>query len=182
MNFSHSLPNFKMGIFSCLITGVLILSSCLAGCMAEAPEESAPLLAQEQVAVGPEWAAMERAAIRELLMRQQDAWNAGEIEAFMADYVKSDTLRFTSGASVRYGWNSALERYYTTYPDRAAMGTLTFDDLKIDVLSPEWALVFGSWHLVRGGEWEDIGGVYTLLMTRTPDGWKVLYDHTSQAD
>jgi len=182
MNFSHSLPNFKAGNFSCLISGVLILSLFSAGCMAEESVESAPPLAIEQSVDSPEQAAMEREAIRELLMRQQDAWNAGEIETFMDDYVKSDTLRFTSGASVRYGWNSALERYYTTYPDRAAMGTLTFDELKIDVLSSEWALVFGSWHLARGGEWEDIGGVYTLLLLRTPAGWKVLYDHTSQAD
>lgn len=124
----------------------------------------------------------ERAAIREVLMRQQDAWNAGDVDAFMEDYVKSDTLRFTSGANVRYGWDQALERYYTTYPDRGAMGQLTFSDLAIDVLSEEWALVFGAWHLKRDGDYEDIGGKYTLLMHRGPDGWKVLYDHTSQAD
>ena len=100
----------------------------------------------------------------------------------MDDYVKSDTLRFTSGATVRYGWDAALDRYYTNYPDRGAMGELTFSDLAIDVLSEEWASVFGAWHLKREGEYADIGGRYTLLMHRGADGWKVLYDHTSQAD
>lgn len=100
----------------------------------------------------------------------------------MADYVVSDTLRFTSGGNVRYGWDAAMERYRTTYPDRDAMGQLTFSDIKVDVLSPEWALAFGAWQLKRDGDWADIGGRYTLLMKRTDAGWKVLYDHTSQAD
>jgi ketosteroid isomerase-like protein len=124
----------------------------------------------------------ERAVIRDVLMGQQAAWNAGDIELFMDDYVKSDTLRFTSGASVRYGWEAALDRYYTTYPDRGAMGQLTFSDLTIDILSEEWATVFGAWNLKREGEYGDIGGRYTLLMHRGTEGWKVLYDHTSQAD
>lgn len=127
-------------------------------------------------------AAADREAITTLLMRQQDAWNAGDIDAFMADYVVSDTLRFTSGGSVRYGWDAAMERYLTTYPDRDAMGELTFSDIKVDVLSADWALAFGAWHLKRGGDYADIGGRYTLLMARTDTGWKVLYDHTSQSD
>jgi len=122
----------------------------------------------------------EKEAIRGVLMRQQEAWNAGDIETFMADYVRSDTLRFTSGGDVRYGWDSAMERYLATYPDRGAMGVLRFSDLAIDVLSQEWALVFGSWDLERGGDYEDIGGKYTLLMHRGSEGWKVVYDHTSQ--
>ena len=182
MHLYDSLPKRRLGNISCLIPGFLVFSFFLGACTVQESEQSTPLAQIVQTQVSPEYAAEERAAIRALLMRQQDAWNAGDVETFMDDYVKSDSLRFTSGGSVRYGWQATLERYYTTYPDRDAMGTLTFDDLKIDILSPEWALVFGSWYLVRGGEWEDIGGRYTLLMSRTPEGWKVLYDHTARAE
>jgi ketosteroid isomerase-like protein len=166
-------PNARRGIFRSnplfflLVLGALAVVS---GC--GSPEPAAPM----------QDAAADREAISTLLMRQQDAWNAGDIDAFMADYVVSDTLRFTSGGNVRYGWDAAMERYLTTYPDRDAMGQLTFSDIKVDVLSPEWALAFGAWHLKRDGDYADIGGRYTLLMTRTDAGWKVLYDHTSQAD
>lgn len=162
-------PNEMKGIFRAILV-VIVLGTVATGCSTELPE---PEALDE---------ASERAAIRDLLMRQQDAWNAGDIEAFMEDYVKSDTLRFTSGASVRYGWDAALDRYYNTYPDRDAMGQLTFSDLSIDVLSEEWASVFGAWNLKREGDYADIGGRYTLLMHCGPEGWKVLYDHTSQAD
>ncbi len=161
----RSLPNSGSGNISCLVLVLLLLSGC------QSPDNTSGI--DEFV---------EREAITSVLMRQQDAWNAGDIEAFMDDYVKSDTLRFTSGVNVRYGWDAALDRYYTNYPDRDAMGQLTFSDLKVDVLSSEWAMVFGSWYLVRGGEYEDIGGRYTLLMHHEAQGWKVLYDHTSQAD
>lgn len=162
-------PNEMKGIFRAILT-MFVLFPVLSGCSTEGPVP-APL---DEVA--------ERTAIRNVLMQQQDAWNAGDIDAFMEDYIKSDTLRFTSGATVRYGWEAALERYYTTYPDRSAMGELTFSDLAIDVLSEQWAMVFGAWNLKREGDYADIGGRYTLLMHREPEGWKVLYDHTSQAD
>lgn len=162
-------PNEMKGIFRSILV-MFLIGLTLTGC----ESEGGVFIAVDEAA--------ERAAIRDVLMRQQEAWNAGDIEAFMDDYVKSDTLRFTSGTAVRYGWDAALDRYYTTYPDRGAMGELTFSDLAIDVLSAEWATVFGSWNLKRGGAYADIGGRYTLLMHRSPEGWKVLYDHTSQAD
>lgn len=161
------IPNEMKGTFRATIL-LFVVFLALSGC------QTVP---EEEVDRGAE-----REAIRSVMMRQQAAWNAGDIEAFMDDYVRTDTLRFTSGANVRYGWDSAMERYLTTYPDRSAMGELTFSDLAIDVLSREWALVFGAWHLKREGDYEDIGGRYTLLMHRGPEGWKVLYDHTSQAD
>lgn len=171
-----NIPNEMKGTFRATILCVALVSM-LAGCISgPGSDEKSHIEGERFDAVAA------REAIRAVLMRQQDAWNAGDIEAFMSDYVQSDTLRFTSGATVRYGWDSAMERYLTTYPDRDAMGSLTFSDLTIDVLAPDWALVFGAWHLKRGGSYPDIGGRYTLLMHREPEGWNVLYDHTSQGD
>jgi hypothetical protein len=119
------------------------------------------------------------AEIRALLMQQQRDWNEGDIRSFMEGYVKSDSLRFASGGTVRYGWQAALDRYLETYPDRDAMGQLTFSDLDIDLLADNYALVFGSWALARGGAYDDIGGLFTLLFVRTDDGWRIKFDHTS---
>jgi len=114
-------------------------------------------------------------------MRQQDDWNDGNIETFMGAYLNSDSLRFASGGSYRFGWQPTLDRYHTEYPDRDAMGLLTFFDLHIDILSENWAMAFGSWNLKRSGEYKDIGGLFTLILLRTLDGWRIAYDHTSSA-
>ena len=114
-----------------------------------------------------------------MLSTQVAAWNRGDIEAFMDGYARTDSLRFASRASVYRGWSAALERYQTTYPDRAAMGTLAFSHLDIQVLAPQSALVFGRWQLTRANDTPN--GLFTLLVERRADGWRIVHDHTSSA-
>ncbi|GIV61008.1 DUF4440 domain-containing protein [Rhodocaloribacter litoris] len=123
--------------------------------------------------------AAETRAVRDVLLRQVAAWNEGDVEGFMDGYARTDSLRFASGGSVRRGWQATLERYRAAYPGRDAMGTLSFDSLEVHVLSPRWATVFGRWHLRRSGGFEDAGGLFTLILEKRPEGWRVLYDHTS---
>jgi uncharacterized protein (TIGR02246 family) len=135
-----------------------------AGCQADAPRFDP---------------AAERTAIRAVLDEQVAAWNAGDLERFMAGYAQTDSLRFASGGSVRHGWTTTLERYQSSYPDRAAMGTLSFEQIDIRVLSPEWAMVFGAWRLDR--EQDAPNGLFTLVFQRRAAGWRIVHDHTSSA-
>lgn len=148
-----------------LLIGGLLLAG--GGCRSSAPEA-----ARNDTAA--------RAAIRALLQDQVEAWNRGDIEAFMAGYARTDSLRFASGGNVYRGWQAALDRYRTTYPDRAAMGTLAFDRLDVQVLAPRTALVFGAWRLTRAADAPN--GLFTLLLKRRPEGWRIVHDHTSSAD
>lgn len=117
------------------------------------------------------------AAILQILQEQTDAWNRGDIDAFMQTYAPVPELRFASGGNVTYGWQPTLERYKQRYPDRAAMGTLTFSDLTVTELAPDSALVFGHWQLQRAKDTPQ--GLFTLLVRRTAAGWKIFADHTS---
>ena len=119
------------------------------------------------------------AEILQILQTQADAWNRGDIDAFMQTYAPVDDLRFASGGTVTYGWKPTLERYKQRYPDRAAMGTLAFSELAVTELSPDAALVFGHWRLTRASDTPH--GLFTLLVRRTPAGWKIFSDHTSSA-
>jgi beta-aspartyl-peptidase (threonine type) len=74
--------------------------------------------------------------IRRLLERQAQAWNAGDIDAFMVPYWHSPDLTFSSGGHVTRGWQATLERYHQRYPTREAMGRLTFNDLEITEVGP----------------------------------------------
>src|ERR1043165_9427572 len=87
------------------------------------------------------------AAVTALLEQQAAAWNRGDIDAFMAAYAKTDDLRFVSGGKVTYGCQATRDGYKKRYPDKAAMGTLTFSDLVITPLAPDAALAFGRWKL-----------------------------------
>jgi ketosteroid isomerase-like protein len=119
----------------------------------------------------------DREAITAVLNAQQAAWNRGDVEAFLVGYWHSPELTFSGTSGVSRGWDGVLARYKKNYPDRSSMGQLDFSELEFRFLVPDGALVLGRWHLKR--EKDDIGGVFSLVWQRFPDGWKIIHDHTS---
>jgi len=115
--------------------------------------------------------------IRALLMAQTASWNKGDIEGFMQTYWKSDSLMFIGKSGVTRGWQQTLDNYKKGYPDRAAMGTLSFDILQVQRLSPEYFSVVGKWMLKR--TIGDVSGHYTLLLRRIGGKWLIVADHSS---
>ena len=80
------------------------------------------------------------AEIRAVIQAQQQAWNRGDIEAFMNGYWRSEQTLFVSGEEVTRGWSTVNERYKAKYSDREKMGTLTFSDLEIRFLAEDAAV------------------------------------------
>ena len=122
----------------------------------------------------------DRSAITQLLTSQQDNWNKGDVDAFMAAYWNSPDLTFSGTGGIRRGFEAVRDRYKKNYPDRSAMGQLDFSELEFHFIGNEGALVLGHWHLTReksGGG--DIGGVFSLVWQRFPEGWRIIHDHTS---
>ncbi len=115
--------------------------------------------------------------IKTLLETQRQAWNKGDITGYMEGYQKSDSLLFVSKNGPEYGWRTVLNNYQKFYPDKAAMGYLTFGIKQIKMIDKKHALVLGSWHLKR--EKDEPQGYFTLLVEKFKDGWKVVVDHTS---
>ncbi len=146
------------------ITALLLFAAC------EPPalEEPAPEFDPQTVA----------AAVLDVLDMQVEAWNEGDIDAFMGGYLNSDELRFTSGNEVQRGWRQTRRRYHQRYPDRAAMGTLAFENLDVRVLSEHAAMVFGRFRLTR--EADEPTGLFTLLFEQHGEQWLIVADHTSQ--
>jgi len=114
--------------------------------------------------------------IRAVMNQQAVDWNNGNVEAFMKGYWNSDKLVFVSSKVTR-GWQPTLDNYKKSYPTKEIMGTLTFSDLEITVLSKDAAVVLGSWALQRTKD--NPGGKFTLIFRRFKDGWKIIHDHTS---
>lgn len=119
------------------------------------------------------------AEIQSVLSAQQDAWNRGDIDAFMNGYAQSASTVFVSEDEVRRGWETVRDRYRIRYSDRAKMGTLSFSDIEVTMLSPDAAVVLGLWRLKRAND--EPHGRFTLIFKRLPEGWRIVHDHTSAA-
>ena len=125
-------------------------------------------------------AAEDQVAIRKILDAQQAAWNQGNVDAFLEGYWHSPDLTFSGSGGIARGWDGVLARYKKNYPDRAAMGRLDFSDLEFRFLGKDAALVLGHWHLSRAQG--DVGGVFSLVWQRFPEGWRIIHDHTSAVE
>jgi ketosteroid isomerase-like protein len=142
--------------------GVLCCAVLLGSIRAEEPKSDTP------------------AEIQSVLHAQQDAWNRGDIDAFMDGYWRSESTVFVSGGEVTRGWQKVLDRYKAKYSDRAKMGTLAFSEIEITPLSNDSAVALGSWKLKRANDQPH--GRFTLIFRHFPDGWKIVHDHTSAAE
>lgn len=127
----------------------------------------------------PEPHANDQSAITQLLTAQVDAWNKGDIDAFMTAYWRSPDLTFSGTSGTQRGYDAVYARYKKSYPDRATMGHLEFSDLEFHFTGNDGVLVLGHWHLTRDKDKGDIGGVFSLVWQRFPEGWRIIHDHTS---
>jgi hypothetical protein len=120
--------------------------------------------------------ASEENAIREVLLRQQEAWNEGKIGDFMEGYWKSDSLMFV-GSKITHGWDSTMARYKRTYPNLDAMGKLMFTFYDFKFVTNDACLVTGRYQLKRTSD--EPSGLFTLLLRKKNSRWLIVYDHTS---
>ena len=147
-------------IKSCLLIGFLFLASL----QGEAQTPKAFNSADQQ-------------KILKVLEDQRVAWNKSDMEEYMQGYWKSDSLVFVGKSGPEYGWQNILDNYKKAYPDKKAMGFLTFDIREIRVLNKENAFVVGAWHLKM--DTDEQRGYFTLLLEKINGQWKVVADHSS---
>jgi len=119
------------------------------------------------------------AAIRAVLDAQAAGWNRGDLEGYMDGYDRSPNTEFVGGDNITRGWQQVLDQYKKRYNSREKMGTLTFSDLEITVLSKDAALVLGRWRLKHAND--EPHGTFSLLFRKTKAGWRIVHDHSSSA-
>lgn len=117
--------------------------------------------------------------IRAVLAWQVHAWNDGDLVRFMRGYWNNDSTLFASGGNVARGWQAMLARYQRGYPTREKMGQLEFTIYKTEMMGEDWARVLGQWKLAVGST--NPQGLFTLILRRFEEGWRIVHDHTSSA-
>lgn len=144
---------------------VLLVALAITGCAAG----SAP----------PEPDLADVAAIKVMLSLQAEAWNRGDLHAFVAGYGEGERTTFVGGDGTLVRGRAALEtRYRKSYPPGKA-GTLNFGDLDVRRLSADCYVVVGKWFLALPPD--DPHGVFTLILERGANGLEIVHDHSSDA-
>lgn len=124
----------------------------------------------------------ESLAVTQVLVAQMKAWNDHDLDAFMTGYWNSPDLTFFSGANERHGWQETMERYKATYQSPGhEMGKLEFSNLRVEALGPDAAFARGEFHLTMS-DGKTPHGIFTLVLRKFPNGWKIVHDHTSAAE
>jgi uncharacterized protein (TIGR02246 family) len=114
-----------------------------------------------------------------VLLKQEAAWNRGDLDAFAEAYKDSPDTLFLNN-QVQRGYAGMLDAYHRDYPNRSAMGTLTFSELEVHPLDEKFAVCIGKYRVERakksGGNAE---GLFSLVLEKTEKGWKIVVDHTT---
>lgn len=152
----------------------LVLAAALGACAATTARGPAAAAAPRR------FEPADRAAITTVLDAQVGAWNRGDLAAYMDGYARTDALVFTSGGKVRRGWQTAFDHYRARYgKDPSQMGRLVFQLDTIDPIGADGAVVLGTWILTDSPS--DGRGIFSVILERRPEGWRIVHDHTSSA-
>ncbi len=119
----------------------------------------------------------EKAHVLALLDKQSEAWNKGKLDKFMETYWKSEKLVFVGSQGPTYGWQATYNRYKKSYPDKAAMGHLTFKILDINKIDKKTFFIVGRFELTR--EMGNSAGHFTLVIQKIDGQWVIVSDHSS---
>lgn len=107
--------------------------------------------------------------IEKVLDNQLISWNSGNIDQFMDGYVKDSSVRFITDKKVKTRWQEITDSYKKGYPNKEAMGKLTFhrDEIRWVNQSASIAQVIGRWEVIQKHR-EKLASGYISLDNTTP--------------
>lgn len=121
----------------------------------------------------------EATSIRKLLDKQVADWNRKDLDGFLETYWHDPGVVFLSGATRSDGFDAMRDRYRARYQGEGReMGKLEFTGIEVIPLGPDSAYARGRWQLTMA-DGKKPSGLFTLILRKMPQGWKIVHDHTS---
>jgi ketosteroid isomerase-like protein len=117
-------------------------------------------------------------AVARMLEESAGAWNRGELDGFMDDYVESGNTTYIGGGGLLTGYEAIRARYAPRFEPGAARDSLRFEDVKVRRLAAVEAIATARWILFQGDTITG-SGPFTLVLRHTSGGWKIIHDHPS---
>ncbi len=118
------------------------------------------------------------ASMQRMLAASADAWNRGDLEAFLSDYLDAPSTTYVGSRGLVSGLEGIREAYAPSFASGARRDSLRFEDLRVRPLPPLAGIVTARWILHRGDE-VTASGPFTLVVRRVGTGWKIIHDHSS---
>ncbi len=116
-----------------------------------------------------------------MLHASSEAWNRGDLNGFLDDYLDSPETTFI-GADVSFGVDEIRARYLRSYWSTGRPeGLLRFEDLHVRPLGTSHALARGTYVLTDRNGTESGRGFFSLVLVRTDAGWRIIHYHSSAA-
>jgi ketosteroid isomerase-like protein len=114
-----------------------------------------------------------------VVLAQETAWNNGDIEAYIKGF-KDSPDTYLIGKHISKGYAQILSDFKLDYLTRSSMGTLTYSELEAHPLSDTFAVCIGKYHLDRSKkEGGSADGLFSMVLEKTDQGWKIVVDHTT---
>lgn len=113
-----------------------------------------------------------------LLDRGARAWNRGDLDAFVADYVDGPRTTFVANQGVVRGRPAIRARYAPRFAAGGVRDSLSFEDIEADPIGPD-AVHVVAWYKLMRGDSLIARGPTSLVLVRDGARWAILKDHSS---
>jgi uncharacterized protein (TIGR02246 family) len=121
------------------------------------------------------------AHITRMLNASARSWNEGDLAGYVAVY--ADDATFVGSSGLVRGRAEIERRYRASYwASGRPEGALRYEDLEVTLLGNDYALAVGRYVLYdRHSGATTASGIFSLVLRHTPDGWRIIHDHSSAA-
>jgi len=119
-----------------------------------------------------------RTLVEGILDSQATAWNAGDLEGFMAAYDRSPETTYIGATGLIAGFDGIQARYAPLFEPGATRDSLRFTDLEARELDPRFGVATARYVLFRDGETTSTGP-FTLVLLRIEGTWRIVHDQSA---
>jgi uncharacterized protein (TIGR02246 family) len=127
-----------------------------------------------------------RAAVRSeleaMLAHAAVNWNRGDLDAFIGDYLPSDSTTYIGGRGIVRGPSAIRSSYTRLFTGEMVRDSLSFTILDVDPVAPDVANLIAQYTLARrvgGRDSVTARGPTSLLVRRVDGRWRIVHDHSS---
>jgi ketosteroid isomerase-like protein len=113
-----------------------------------------------------------------MFARSAAAWNRGDLDTFMTDYLPGDRTTYVTNAGVIHGPAAIRERYAPRFAAGGMHDSLSFEGIEVDALAPDVLNVVAYYVLSRGDSLVARGPT-SLVMVRKDGRLLIVHDHSS---
>jgi len=106
------------------------------------------------------------------------AWDAGNLDDFLSDYLPDSETTFITKTGVLHGIDAIRGVYAARFAPGARRDSLHFQNVEVDILAPDVVNTI-AWYVLTRGDSITARGPTSLVMRRVNGRWRIVHDHSS---